>query len=129
MRQVSIALFVPLVLVLVGLPLAMPGGHPGPQTLAEVITVAEQNGLYCATSPRDDPNPKCLIVSTSELDEDVAALVNLSSPRDGTASCYVAWGSANVHYDPAHCAYWGGMFVHGDPAVVRALTGAKLRER
>ena len=130
MRYVTIALLAPIALVLVGLPLSIQWWvGSGPRSLAEVIVLAEKNGLYCTTSPGDDPAAKLVIISATPLDEEEAALVNLSSPRAGIASCYVAWGCVNVHYDPTHCAYWGDMFVHGDPAVVAALTGARLREQ
>lgn len=130
MRYAFIALAATIGLALVGLPLsAQRRPSAGPRSLAEVVALAEANGLYCTKTPQDDPNAKHVIVSTMPLDDDEAALVSLSIARDGIASCYLAWGSADVHFDPAKSAFWGDMFVHGDPAVVKALTGARLREQ
>jgi hypothetical protein len=127
MRQIYVALVVPVALVLVGLPLTIHKWNAaGPRSLAEVVQLAEKNGLYCTTMPVDDPDPKRLILSAMPLDEEEASEVNLSIAREGTASCYVAWDTASVHVDAGNARFWGGLFIHGDPAVINMLTGSKL---
>jgi len=130
MRLIAIALVAPLAVVLVGLPIAVswkPASEP--RTLADVIASADRKGLYWTSVPIDDPYARRLIVSAMPLDEDAAGLVNLSFATDGVASCYIAWDSVRIHYDPHQSAFWGDIFVHGDPAIVKILTGANPGDR
>ncbi len=126
MRFVSYALLTSCTLVAVGMTFAHQSSvRPGPRSIAEVVAAAEKHGFVCTTETSGDRTSNRVVISYKPLDEDEAATVNISSPRAGVASCYFAWGCARVHNEPANSAFWGDMFLYGDPDIVAAMTGGK----
>ena len=123
MRKFTCVLFA-VCTVAVGLSLANHWRAPiGPQSLADAIALSEKAGFVCITqSGRNVPGQR-VVISFSPLDEDDLTEINVSIPRPGTACCYLNWDCSHIHTDAANSAFWGEMFVYGDPAVVDAITG------
>jgi len=129
MRQITPALLVLLASAMIALPIAFRrSASSSPCSIAEAIEIAEKKGLAWTTSPVGKATRR-IIISDRPLDEEEAALVSVAIPRPGTVSCYLAWNCATVHYDPMNSAFWGKMFLHGDPVVIEALTGSSSCER
>ena len=101
---------------------SMRSSNSPPTSLTDVALLAEQKGLHCTDGRMRLPSNR-IIISSSPLNSDEAAAVNIVAPRAGTVSCYLKAKDMSVNYDPAHSMVWGNVFVYGDPAVISVLTG------
>ena len=127
MRSISFAILTLGAFVALGISYAHPKAvRPGPRTMEEVVAAAEKNGFVCRTEMSGDYGRGRVVISTKPLDDDEAAEVGIAIPRTGTATCCVAWECSHVHHDSVNSAFWGEMFVFGDPEIVAAIvaTGA-----
>jgi hypothetical protein len=39
----------------------------------------------------------------------------------GTVAVYFSKSAYSANYDPEHSAFWGQLFLYGDPAIIRSL--------
>jgi hypothetical protein len=100
---------------------------PGPETMGEVMRAAEKAGLYARSDRHDGLVIHRLVVSDRPIDYLRANLVRFGVPNHhswrGTVA--VSWDARpnTANFDADCSTVWGDMFVYGDPAIIRRLTG------
>jgi hypothetical protein len=99
----------------------------GPETMQEVVRVAEEKGLYFCSDRRDGEIANRLVISDRPLTCQRANFVRFNAPDHpcwiGTVALCYPWRNNMANYDPECSAVWGEMFVYGDPEIIRRLTG------
>jgi hypothetical protein len=100
---------------------------PGPRTLRDARPIVEGLGLYCRSDRPDGCLDNRLVVSERPLTADRANFLRLSNPQHpcwlGTVALCSPARAYAFHLAPEGTAIWGGLFVIGDPALVRKLVG------
>ena len=101
----------------------------GPQTLAELIAIAEARGLYYGSDQRMDGPIGRLVISETPVTRNRAGRVRINAPLHpcwiNTVAVYFPVGQMMTNYDPQCSVIWGNMFVYGDPALIELLTGLR----
>jgi hypothetical protein len=103
---------------------------PGPRTLAEVQQIAQELGLYARGDRRDTALGHRLIVSERPLTYEAVSLLCLGKPEDprwlGTVAICANGKAFREFADGSdHMAFWGEMFLFGDPTLIRTLLEAR----
>jgi hypothetical protein len=102
------------------------GLPPDPQTLRDAAQVAVGLGLYYRSNRSDGVLIDRLVVSVNPLTYERANTLRINDPDlpcwAGTIAVCTDPDQFGYLEDHRHGARWGGLFVYGDPALVRKLT-------
>jgi hypothetical protein len=97
------------------------------RTVQEAREIALSKGFYCISDEPNGISCRILIVSETPLTWHDAASLRMNAPAhpswQGAAKIQSSRGIAAECYDPTCSVVWGGLFVYGDPEVIRKLTG------
>jgi hypothetical protein len=112
---------------------ALPFDHApvcaGPESMAEVMRIVAERGLYCRSDRHDGIVTTRLLVSDRPLTLTQANLIRFGAPEHPcwqrtVAVCYP--GKHYVaNYDPDYSAFWGRTFLYGDPELIDRLMGVE----
>ena len=107
--------------------LAVPAGPESPE---EVIAIAQRLGLHCCTDCADGRLEHTLYVSYLPIPWREANALCLRDPRHPSWGGRVAVrrvekGFAAVNVVPGYTAFWGNLFLYGDPTLVEQLVQAR----
>jgi hypothetical protein len=110
-----------------------PSFPDGPQSLEEVIAIAKTAGLHWR-GQRDENSELslncCVVISDHPLTRYGANHLTVGDPGRpcwvGVAAVYSGKKRWTANYDAEHAAFWGDMFVYGDPEIIRRLTGREV---
>lgn len=100
---------------------------PGPESMQEVIRIADGLGLYWRSDRFDGLVSHRLVVSERPVSCVRANDMRFGAPEHRcwnrtVAVCYPAKGHV-MNFDPVCSAVWGQMMLYGDPEVIHKLTG------
>ncbi len=99
-----------------------------PQTLEEVADIVGARGLYCRSDRQDGLILNRLLVSDEPLTMQRTCRFRFGPPTPEApgfglvAVCHPA-KQYLPSYEPGRSVVWGDVLLHGDPEVIRRLTG------
>lgn len=101
--------------------------RPGPQSMDEVIRVADKLGLYWRSDRGDGVVTGRIVISAWPVTYTAANNIRFGAPdhpcwRRTVAVCFPAC-DVLANHDPDCSAFWGRTMLYGDPELIRALTG------
>jgi hypothetical protein len=106
-----------------------PPEQEGPHTLAEVVKIVEEHGLYALSDRPDGKLINRVIVADHPMSRRQRCALRFGFPHHpcwhGVVAVSYPWRSYMVHYELEgdSSAIWGKMFLYGDREMIRRLTG------
>jgi hypothetical protein len=115
----------PLTVLVVGSLLLRHALTPERRSLADLMAVAEKQGLHWAQDGRGD-GIRRVVVSVQPIDSAAETIpFGAGGLRQGVVACYAPRDRMGYNYDPAASVLWGDVFVWGDPSLIERLTGLR----